>query len=322
MRPRHRGVPQSPQATVEEPNDLAEAIGQLGAEIAASRAQASEGSVPSPIAFHVIVEGVSRRKHPIVRDEIYRIAAEALRNAFHHSHATKIAVELHYDLRQFRMRVRDNGRGIDQEILAAGGREGHFGLRGMRERAGRCGEVRAELAADRLAAETFVMRWGNRLGYALPAPAGIAGSERTSARRSWRRRRRNFRKSTRASRTAPCAGRDKIGLRVGKVVNKYKVGKHFALTIEENGFNYQRLEKQIAAEAALDGIYVIRTSVAKKQMTSAEAVRSYKALAEVGGRLCPSIRLATRTGLFGHAVCISYPPSRSLRRAPLMLACC
>jgi transposase len=77
------------------------------------------------------------------------------------------------------------------------------------------------------------------------------------------------------------AGRDKIGVRVGKVVNKYKVGKHFELTIKDTGFEFQRAEKQIAAEAALDGIYVIRTSVAKKQMTSAEAVRSYKALAEV-----------------------------------------
>jgi len=77
------------------------------------------------------------------------------------------------------------------------------------------------------------------------------------------------------------AGRDKIGVRVGKVLNKYKVGKHFALTIEESGFEFKRLAQQIAAEAALDGLYVIRTSVAKKQMSSAEAVRSYKALAEV-----------------------------------------
>jgi transposase len=77
------------------------------------------------------------------------------------------------------------------------------------------------------------------------------------------------------------AGRDKIGVRVGRVLNKYKVGKHFALTIEESDFEFQRLEKQIAAEAALDGLYVIRTSVPKKQMTSAEAVRGYKALAEV-----------------------------------------
>lgn len=81
--------------------------------------------------------------------------------------------------------------------------------------------------------------------------------------------------------TGALAGRDKIGVRIGKVLNKYHVGKHFALTIEESRFAFQRLEPQIAAEAALDGLYVIRTSVPKKQMTSAEAVRSYKALAEV-----------------------------------------
>lgn len=76
-------------------------------------------------------------------------------------------------------------------------------------------------------------------------------------------------------------GRDKIGVRVGKLLNKYKVGKHFALTIEEARFEFHRLEQQVTAEAALDGLYVIRTSVPKKQMASAEAVRSYKALAEV-----------------------------------------
>jgi transposase len=77
------------------------------------------------------------------------------------------------------------------------------------------------------------------------------------------------------------SGRDKIGVRVGKVVNKYKVGNHFALTIEEARFEFHRLEQQIAAEAALDGIYVIRSSVPKKQMDSAGAVHSYKALAQV-----------------------------------------
>jgi transposase len=77
------------------------------------------------------------------------------------------------------------------------------------------------------------------------------------------------------------AGQDKIGVRVGKVVNKYKVSKLFALTITDNSFEFTRLTASIAAEAALDGIYIIRTSVPKKQMDSAEAVRSYKALAEV-----------------------------------------
>jgi hypothetical protein len=77
------------------------------------------------------------------------------------------------------------------------------------------------------------------------------------------------------------AGQDKIGVRVGKVVNKYKVAKLFALSITDDRFEFHRLTEQIAAEAALDGIYIIRTSVPKKQMDSAEAVRSYKALAEV-----------------------------------------
>jgi transposase len=77
------------------------------------------------------------------------------------------------------------------------------------------------------------------------------------------------------------SGRDKIGVRIGKILNKYKVGKHFALTIEESDFQFHRIQEQVAAEAALDGLYVIRTSVPKQQMSSAETVRSYKALAEV-----------------------------------------
>jgi hypothetical protein len=76
-------------------------------------------------------------------------------------------------------------------------------------------------------------------------------------------------------------GGDKIGVRVGRIVNKYKVAKHFELTIGESDFKFRRLEQQIRAEAALDGIYVLRTSVAKKHMDSAETVRSYKSLAEV-----------------------------------------
>ena len=72
-----------------------------------------------------------------------------------------------------------------------------------------------------------------------------------------------------------------IGVRVGRVVNKYKVAKHFALEISERRFDFHRVKEQIAAEAALDGIYVIRTSVPKKQMSAADAVRNYKALANV-----------------------------------------
>ena len=75
----------------------------------------------------------------MVRDEVYRIATEAIRNAFQHSGAPRIEVELRYDPRQVRMRVRDDGQGIDQQTLAARDREGHFGLTGMRERAALAG---------------------------------------------------------------------------------------------------------------------------------------------------------------------------------------
>jgi len=75
--------------------------------------------------------------HPIVRDEIYRIGYEAIRNACLHSRATRLAVQLRY-AQDLVLSVHDNGKGIDSSILASG-KEGHFGLQGMRERATRIG---------------------------------------------------------------------------------------------------------------------------------------------------------------------------------------
>jgi transposase len=77
------------------------------------------------------------------------------------------------------------------------------------------------------------------------------------------------------------AGRDKIGLRIGKVLNKYKVGKHFDLDIEDASFAFSVSETRVAAEAALDGLYVTRTSVAEADMSAEAAVLNYKRLAEV-----------------------------------------
>ena len=76
-------------------------------------------------------------------------------------------------------------------------------------------------------------------------------------------------------------GAGKIGVRVGRVINRYKVAKHFELTIEDNRFDFALREETIAAEAALDGIYVIRTSLSKKEMSAPDAVRSYKSLSNV-----------------------------------------
>jgi len=77
------------------------------------------------------------------------------------------------------------------------------------------------------------------------------------------------------------AGQDEIGLRVGKLINQYKVAKHFELVIGQNTFTFARKHDSIAAEAALDGIYIIRTSVSAAQMDSAQCVRNYKSLANV-----------------------------------------
>ena len=76
-------------------------------------------------------------------------------------------------------------------------------------------------------------------------------------------------------------GRDEIGLRVGKVINQYKVAKHFELAIDENTFTFARKHEGIKAEAALDGLYIIRSSVPPAQMDSADCVRNYKSLANV-----------------------------------------
>ena len=76
-------------------------------------------------------------------------------------------------------------------------------------------------------------------------------------------------------------GKDKIGVAVGKVVNQYKVAKHFELTITDVSFTYTRLADNIAAEAALDGLYIIRTSVKAERMDAPTCVRTYKSLAQV-----------------------------------------
>jgi len=112
-------------------NDLAKAVEAVGLELAAHQRDAN-GDAPS---FSLEVEGSPQDLHPILRDEIYRISGEALRNAFHHARARKIEVEIRYDRRQLRVRVRDNGVGIDPGVLNSEGRAGHFGLKGVRERA-------------------------------------------------------------------------------------------------------------------------------------------------------------------------------------------
>jgi signal transduction histidine kinase/ligand-binding sensor domain-containing protein len=89
--------------------------------------------------FKVVVNGSVRPLHPVVFEELSKIGKEALSNAFRHSGAHSIEAELNYEGSQLRIRVRDDGAGIDSAILRQGYRDGHFGLPGMRERARKVG---------------------------------------------------------------------------------------------------------------------------------------------------------------------------------------
>ena len=109
--------------------DLPVAISALGEDLAADQAGKDLAEC------RVQVEGKARNLDPILRDEVYRIAAEAMRNAFRYAEARRIEVEIHYDERQLRVRVRDDGKGIDPKFLGEQQRAGHWGLNGMRERA-------------------------------------------------------------------------------------------------------------------------------------------------------------------------------------------
>jgi ligand-binding sensor domain-containing protein/signal transduction histidine kinase len=148
-------------------NDLAVAITTLGDELAASDVNGN-GTV-----VHVVVEGTSRDLHPILRDDIYRIAGEALRNSFRHAHARRIEVEITYDDRQFRLQLRDDGQGMDAAVLPDD-RRGHFGLPGMRER--------AELAGGRLDVWSEVGA-GTEIDLTIPAAKAYAATR--DHRRAW-----------------------------------------------------------------------------------------------------------------------------------------
>ncbi|HZE68988.1 MAG TPA: two-component regulator propeller domain-containing protein [Pyrinomonadaceae bacterium] len=112
------------RSTNTNPRDLALSFSGIQKELATHE----------QVNYRVTVEGTSRPLHPSVRDEIYLIGREALLNAFRHSKANTVEVELEYGIKQLRILVRDDGRGIEPEVLAAG-RQGHWGISGMRERA-------------------------------------------------------------------------------------------------------------------------------------------------------------------------------------------
>jgi signal transduction histidine kinase len=114
-------------------NDLQRSINSLGEELAAGPTSRN-----SP-CFQVRVEGKTRDLHPIVRDEVNRIAGEAVRNAFQHAQAGRIEVEIRYDERQFRLRVKDDGSGMDPKVVEGGRTRGTFRLAGYAGTGEACG---------------------------------------------------------------------------------------------------------------------------------------------------------------------------------------
>ena len=148
-----------------ETNDLVEAIRNVGTELAADSTTTT--------SIEVDGKGARRALKPIVQLEVYRIAVEALRNAFQHAHAGRVRVEIRFDERQFRLSVTDDGRGIDERVIHREPPEGHFGLHGMRERAeGVGGHLDIWTKRDT----------GTQLDLSIPASAAYAAVPRRSSR--------------------------------------------------------------------------------------------------------------------------------------------
>jgi signal transduction histidine kinase len=129
-----RNAIQNLRAEPSQERDLGCLLNTAGQELAQS--PEAEGSAP---AFRVVVEGSRLPLAPLLQDEIYRIGREMLRNAFRHAHAARIEAEIRYERDMFRLRIRDDGKGMDSSVLKQGARTGHWGLAGMHERAKKMG---------------------------------------------------------------------------------------------------------------------------------------------------------------------------------------
>jgi hypothetical protein len=150
----------------------------------ALRRAAESGVVPNGMSISVSVIGDARELHPIVRDELYRIGNEAIQNAKAHSHAGHLGIDLTYG-QDVTLRIRDNGVGIDP-TYATNGREGHFGLQGMRERAARIGGRLTILSSAESGTDILVIVAGN-LSFIYPHK-GIFSRFRNLYRRAMRNR--------------------------------------------------------------------------------------------------------------------------------------
>ena len=124
---------------------------------------AQDLSVPQDVAFRIVAEGPRRPLEPLVRDQIYRIGREAIANAFRHSGAKEIEVEVEYLDRSLVLRVRDDGRGIDPDVMKSR-EEDHWGFAGMQERAKNIGG-RLRVSSDRNAGTEVELSVPGRIAY-------------------------------------------------------------------------------------------------------------------------------------------------------------
>jgi signal transduction histidine kinase/ligand-binding sensor domain-containing protein len=139
-------------------SDLEEAFSQVRHEF----------PMQSQTEFRVIVEGTPRPLRSVIHDEVYLIGHEALSNAFRHAHASDIEVELEYAANYMRVLIRDNGGGIDTQVLRSG-RDGHWGLSGMKERSERIGGKLRVLSRAVTGTEVELSVPG-RIAFKFPSP--------------------------------------------------------------------------------------------------------------------------------------------------------
>jgi signal transduction histidine kinase len=148
--------------------DLPQALADLGSEFEPEIQLPGQppgnrrGAAPD---FRVLVQGRAIALKPIVRDEVYRIAREAVRNSFRHARARLVEVEIVFAERTFTVRVRDDGVGLDPAVLEHGYRKGHWGLPGMRERALEFGG-QLEVWSQHNAGTEIELKIGGRIAYA------------------------------------------------------------------------------------------------------------------------------------------------------------
>jgi signal transduction histidine kinase/ligand-binding sensor domain-containing protein len=152
----------------DEEDDVVQSLTTIRDEFAA------DGANRTPV--DIVVGGTPRPLKPIVRAEVYRIADEGVRNAYRHAVARQITLEIGFEARQFRLRVRDDGQGIDEQVIRSRPPAGHFGLQGMRER--------AELVGGRLEVWS---KTGSGTQIQVTVPAAAAYADSPTQRAFWQR---------------------------------------------------------------------------------------------------------------------------------------